>query len=346
MKAAPWPLTGSDLLSQVRWIVWALEGGDRYGADVTTQAHDHGGATIAGLTWRCYSEDYLRLARGERCPLEDFRKLTLDDVVHVLLEVFALRPGLWKIRDPRLRLAVVDYAINAGADDAIPALQRAAGVHVDGIFGPDTERATNAGDPDRLRELVLDDRYQKAARVVVADRDQLANLVGWIRRFGQILRWRAAALAIAALALAGCTWRYPPPDMPFTPETPAPDPARIAALLDAPIAGAPGPSAPWLRLSSAFVTAGNGVRLSCFVPRSTPNLRAVRLALVDELGAAPGAPASTLETNSVEVLVEAVPCGRYLAVCDALASFGRVLIHQEQPFESRGACNAAGGNHS
>lgn len=193
MKTAPWPIDGPDLASQIRFIVWSLEGGDRYGVKLTLAAHDRGRETIAGLTWRCYSEDFLRLPRGERCPIAAFQQLTLDDIVQVMTEVFALRTNLWQIANPRLRLAVIDFAINAGADDAIPAVQRAAGVKADGIFGPASVQAVNAGDPDALREHVMDQRYQKAARQVVASRDQLANLNGWIVRFGRVLRWRPAA---------------------------------------------------------------------------------------------------------------------------------------------------------
>lgn len=195
MTRAPWPIVGADLLSQVRWIVWRLEGGDRYGTAVTTARHDRGRETLAGLTWRCYSEDYLKLPRGQRCSLERFQQLTLDDVVQVMTEVFALRTNLWRIADPRLRLAVIDYAINAGADDAIPALQRAAGVSADGIFGPHTEQAVNAGDAIGLREAVMADRYAKAAREVLKDHEQLANLLGWINRFGKVLQWRPGAAA-------------------------------------------------------------------------------------------------------------------------------------------------------
>lgn len=190
MTAAPWPIDRDDLTSQIRFIVWELEGGNRFGTTVTTSTHDRGRETIAGLTWRCYSEDYLHLPRGQRSPIADFQRLTLDDVVTVMAEVFALRTNLWRIRDARLRLAVVDFAINAGADDAVPALQRAAGVAADGIFGPETQAAVNAGDAEVLRERVFDARYQKAGRVVLAQRDQLANLNGWLVRFGRVLTWR------------------------------------------------------------------------------------------------------------------------------------------------------------
>jgi lysozyme family protein len=195
VKSAPWPVNGADLTSQIRYIVWHLEGGDRYGVTLTLAAHDRGRETIAGLTWRCYSEDYLRMPKGQRCQIGDFQKLTLDDVVMVMTEVFALRTNLWTIANPRLRLAAIDFAINAGPDDAIPALQRAAGVTADGHFGPMSQAAVNGADANRLRESVMDERYQKAAKVVLKNRDQLANLLGWTVRFGKILRWRPEASA-------------------------------------------------------------------------------------------------------------------------------------------------------
>lgn len=189
---APWPITGSDLLSQVRWIVWELEGA-KFGHYPAARAHDLGGRTLSGLTWRTYSEEYLRLPTGTLCPQADFDALTLDDVVDVMLELFAMRTNIHRIADPRLRFAVLDFAVNAGADDAIPALQRGLGVHADGILGRDTEGALGQCESyDALREWVMDERYQKAGRVVVKRHDQLGNLQGWLSRFGRVLRWRPA----------------------------------------------------------------------------------------------------------------------------------------------------------
>lgn len=201
-RTPPWPIEGPELLTQLRWVCWSLEGGDRYGTLVTKAAADRGGETIAGLTWRCYSEDYLRLPTGTKCPIEQFQQLTLDDVVQVMLEVFALRTNLWKILDPRLRLACIDEAINSGPAIAIENLQRALGLSADGVFGPVTERAVNACDVDRVREQVLDARYQRDVRIAIADRSQLANLLGWTSRCGKVLRWRAAAALLVLLTSA------------------------------------------------------------------------------------------------------------------------------------------------
>lgn len=197
MTAAPWPVDRDDLTSQIRFIVWELEGGRLVGTRVTSAAADRGRETIAGLTWRCYSEDFLLLPRGQRCPIEAFGALTLDDIVGVMAEVFALRTNLWRIRDAQLRLSVIDFAIHAGADDAIPALQRAAGVAADGVFGPESQHTVNAGDASLLRDRVLAARYEKAAREVLRDREQLANLHGWLVRFGKVMTWRATPGGVA-----------------------------------------------------------------------------------------------------------------------------------------------------
>jgi lysozyme family protein len=190
-RTPPWPIDHADVLSQARFIVWELEGG-KFGVDVTHDPRDRGKETKAGLTWRCYSEDFLRLPKGTKCRYAQFAALTLEDVVTVILEVFGFQTSIFRIEHPHVRLATLYFAINAGADDAVPALQRAAGVTADGVIGPVTLRAVNThADPQLLVAGILDARYQKAARVCVATPSQLAFLHGWCVRFGRILRWRA-----------------------------------------------------------------------------------------------------------------------------------------------------------
>jgi lysozyme family protein len=192
LNAAPWPIDRDDLTSQIRFIVWELEGGNRVGTTLTTSAHDRGRETIAGLTWRCYSEDYLHLPAGQRCPIADFQRLTVDDVVTVMAEVFALRTNLWRIRDARLRLAVVDSAIQFGPGDPIRWLQAALKVPVDGSFGPESLARTNDhADPIDLRDAVIASRIERHALRVIQDQTQLGFLAGWLRRCGRVLCWRA-----------------------------------------------------------------------------------------------------------------------------------------------------------
>lgn len=198
---APWPLLPlGTVMDQVRWIVFELEGG-KFGHRVVNNPKDPGKHTLSGLTRLTYSRDYLRLPAPALTPLEQFAALTLDDVVAVIVELFAMRTGIWRIQDPALRFCVLDFAINAGADDAIPALQRALGVTPDGSIGRDTmgalEHHTN---PRLLFAAVLDARYQKAGHRIVERPDQLGFLHVWLDRFGRILRIGAAA---ALLTLCG-----------------------------------------------------------------------------------------------------------------------------------------------
>jgi len=179
-------------------------------------------------------------------------------------------------------------------------------------------------------------------------RAHVENAWDWPPNDGAVSYWYRYALlaamvvivAVLAFSLVGCAWNYPPEDGRLHLDAVHPSADRIAQL--AQTGGVSVESHPWLRLSSAFVNAGNGVRLSCFVPSTTPHLRGLQLGLLDEVSAV-GA-AGTHEVNTMERLIESVPCGNYVAVCNALGPAGRVLIHQEQKFTSRGSCNADGGD--
>jgi lysozyme family protein len=203
MTKAPWPLDPlGSAIDQVRWICWEFEGA-KFGHKVIDHPKDPGGRTLSGLTWKTYSLEYLK--RPDLCPVEDFDALTLDDVVRVMVELFAMRPRIWEIADPTLRLVVLDFAIHAGAhDDAIPALQRAIGVKPDGHIGRDTLAAIARHlNPRLIAAAVLDDRYRKAGRVVTATPAKLTFLNGWIDRFGRLLRIGAAASLVLALVATG-----------------------------------------------------------------------------------------------------------------------------------------------
>ncbi len=98
---APWPIdTNGNVLAQVRFILFELEGA-KFGHRVVDNPLDRGGRTLSGLTWKTYSQDYLRMKPGELCPRAAFDALSLDDVVDVILELFAMRPGIARIVDAR-----------------------------------------------------------------------------------------------------------------------------------------------------------------------------------------------------------------------------------------------------
>ena len=155
---------------QVAWIVVAYEHGD------SDKKSDRGGYTRDGLTLRAFLEE------RPNATLEDFKALTRDEIIDILTEGWALRPGFYRIQDDALRLAVIDFSIHSSPRRATTALQKAAKVHVDGIFGPDTEAAVNRLDPDLLRKRVLANRLRFIGRVITDDPSQAANAAGWCAR--------------------------------------------------------------------------------------------------------------------------------------------------------------------
>jgi len=155
---------------------------------------------------------------------------------------------------------------------------------------------------------------------------------GWVFD-GLLIIW----LAGMALLCVGCVGITPARQGHYTPEPLHPSLDRIAEL--AAISNQPSITNPgWLRLSSPFVLAGNGVRLTCLVPEHRDH-RYLRLSLVDAVG-----PLWTIThaTQTDHLLIESVPCGSYAAVCDSLANSDRVLAHYEQRFTSKGSCNDGG----
>jgi len=160
---------------QVADILREFEGHD------SNRAHDHGGLTHYGLTLATY-QGYKPGATAK-----DLLALTFDQVVDVITEVFALQPGFARITNDRLRLAVIDFAINSNVVAAVKALQESVGAHVDGIFGPDTEQIVNLSSSVRAFECVLAKRLRRYARIIRADKTQLDHIGGWINRVAGLL---------------------------------------------------------------------------------------------------------------------------------------------------------------
>lgn len=61
---------------------------------------------------------------------------------------------------PALRYPLFDAAVNSGPGQAVKWLQRALGVKDDGVIGPQTLAAANAGNPDALRMRMLSQRLK------------------------------------------------------------------------------------------------------------------------------------------------------------------------------------------
>lgn len=81
-------------------------------------------------------------------------------------------------------LVTLDHAFNGGYGKAVAALQRALGVVVDGVVGPQTLKAALAHDPKRTAEVMLADR---SAQILERDHPEEHGLLERIK----LLRWEA-----------------------------------------------------------------------------------------------------------------------------------------------------------
>jgi lysozyme family protein len=155
---------------------------------VTNRPSDRGGLTKGGIT---------------RKGLEEFlkRKVTDDEIRNLSIETAAacfafqyLAPYNW-IPDTPIRTFCADFAVMAWHDDVAQILQRAAGVTVDGIVGPQTkEKVLLLIKLDRktfFRKLFearqkdhFDNAFDSAVNKFIEDHPetQLRNIRGWINR--------------------------------------------------------------------------------------------------------------------------------------------------------------------
>lgn len=152
-----------------------FEGGD------SNAVNDRGGLTHYGLTVRTF-QDYKPGATAA-----DLLALSRDQVVDVITELFALRPGYWRIADRWVMAAVIDFAINSSPRVASRALQRAAGTYVDGIFGRQTEIAVNGSNPERLFRRLMAQRVRHYGQIIRHDHSQAAFAGGWFDRAATLL---------------------------------------------------------------------------------------------------------------------------------------------------------------
>jgi lysozyme family protein len=148
---------------------------------ISNHPDDRGGLTRFGLTLR----EYLRLRPGN--GEAQFRALTRDEVIDILTEEWALKPGYWRIADQWLMWAVIDFAIHSGPVVATKALQRALGIPADGVFGRQTELAVSSTDPERLFRRLMANRVRHFAQIIRRNPSQLSFAGGWFERAALIL---------------------------------------------------------------------------------------------------------------------------------------------------------------
>lgn len=163
---------------------------------------DPGGATMMGIT-----QATLAAWRGAPVTKADVRSLTRDEAAAIY------RARYWNaVRGDDLPvgldLAVFDFAVNSGASRAIRSLQRALGVTVDGLIGPETLAAAGARPaPEMIAALCAGRRgfVERLSTFPVFGR-------GWTRRIREI-EVAALKLVLSPAALSQPEKEKPDMDM-------------------------------------------------------------------------------------------------------------------------------------
>lgn len=166
------------------------EGWDKY----TDHPADRGGPTKWGITlarWRAF-------AGKPDATVEDLKAVDEVQARAFYLQECIHGPGFDKILDAPLRELLIDAGVNHGQTTAVRWLQLAAAVTPDGILGPLSIAAVNAGAPRALYLWICIQRLRLYGRLVSQDpilqavkrggyRLQAENAAGWNNRAAEFL---------------------------------------------------------------------------------------------------------------------------------------------------------------
>lgn len=152
---------------------------DREGGFVDDSA-DRGGPTRFGIT--------LGTLQAWRAPVPvtraDVELLTREEATAIYQQRYVDGPGFAAaIGDGRLLALVVDYGVLSGPVAATKALQRAIGIHDDGVLGSQTKRLlVSQGGSVEVYKRLLAERISAHVEIVLTNPSQRRFLRGWISR--------------------------------------------------------------------------------------------------------------------------------------------------------------------
>ena len=145
--------------------------------------NDRGGGTNKGVTQRVYDSWRHR----QNSPVQDVKLITDGEVYAIYLCDYWL-PARCDRLTTALSTVQFDTAVNMGAERAVRFLQAAAGCHVDGDFGPVTERAIVGCDPYTMIAAYC---HRREAFYIGLARDSpklAVFLKGWLNRLNALRR--------------------------------------------------------------------------------------------------------------------------------------------------------------
>jgi lysozyme family protein len=133
---------------------------------------DRGGPTMHGIT----------LAVAQQFGImteDDLRNISDADVLRIY------RAGYWKfdgVQDQRVATKAFDLCVNFGDGTEIRMLQGIVGTTQDGAYGPATEAAINAMDPDHLIQAISDAAVARYDEIAARNPNDEVFLHGWLAR--------------------------------------------------------------------------------------------------------------------------------------------------------------------
>lgn len=165
----------------------------REGSQFTDHAADRGGPTKYGITQATLTD-----WRKKPVTARDVAELGYDEAREIYEAKYIKLPGFIRIKDERLRAAIVDWGVNSGPMQAIKYAQRLLDIHPDGVMGPVTEGAINKQEPKQFLIRVCLSRIKFCGRIVANDvrlkeaklagfRTQAEFVSGWINRITAII---------------------------------------------------------------------------------------------------------------------------------------------------------------
>lgn len=150
---------------------------------------DKGGPTNKGVTLDTFRSFY-----GKERTIEDLKKITDEQWLHIFKTGFWDRWRADEIENQSLANLVVDWVYNSGKW-GITKVQKILGVKVDGVVGPKTLAALNAQDPQLLfrkihsaREIFIRglSNFAVFGRGLLNRNDAIG--FGWLKYGGKIVR--------------------------------------------------------------------------------------------------------------------------------------------------------------
>lgn len=155
----------------------------REGSQYTNRPSDRGGPTKFGITLATLAK-----YRGHPVTAADVEALTVDEAFAIYLKAYIDDPDFEHIDCADLRDLLVDAGVQHGPGRAIRWLQKAVGgIAVDGILGPISLNAINAGNSHAWYVRVAARRLQFYGALITSDPTQAANAAGWMNRMAEFV---------------------------------------------------------------------------------------------------------------------------------------------------------------